>query len=559
MAVVIRSLVLAMAVMLIGLLPAGQAIAASPSGPGAGHSSNSGDAKSGKNKPSTSAPDRGGDARKIQPRAPQPAPRHSAPSSPGSPSAPGAGSPGGSQSSPAKPTRPRSSIPKPDRGPHKYSPNTKAPQTTHKDPSDRDSKRSRDKSDRPTGPQQNRAPNKVAPKTHDPKGSDQRERGRSRDSREPGDNKKDKRDDRRSDRAGTDRKKGGEPTRPERPPLPTRESTPRATTPGTPAPPSATPQAPQAPQAPEAPQTQTPRAPERRDQNPPAAILSPPMKQADPNEPSPKTPNITGRPDPKEGQPEAHAPPNPPAQPQGWREWYGILHGIGDLIEGGAWVLEQFFGDDDESPSAPENPPAEESPAPETPAPGTAPAEPAPPSTEQTPPPATTPAPPAPQPSAPAPSATTPPAPQDDTDGGSGRWVPESTNGWSQETKDYQEQVTGRPPGTTYEIPSKDAPSGKVSVDDVTPPTDTEKEKWTEVKYHRPDVVYDKDGNLQPWSKEARQMPDQLKRQYQAAEEHDAEVEWVVADERQLRDVQAEIDRSDYGDRITVRIEPPKK
>lgn len=163
---VIAALITAIAAILIVVLPAANAVAASPKGSGTSSQSHSGPGKSQKAKP-PSAGNRGPDAKTLNPRPQAPsAPRNTAPS----PSSPGAGTPGGTQQQ--KPsTKPRKPIPKPDRDPHKFSPKTKAPGNSSnydKPGSNRkksgNSARDRD-DDEQSGPSQNRGPNKFAPRT----------------------------------------------------------------------------------------------------------------------------------------------------------------------------------------------------------------------------------------------------------------------------------------------------------------------------------------------------------------------------------------------------------
>ncbi|MFW0786625.1 hypothetical protein AAFP35_19190 [Gordonia sp. CPCC 206044] len=172
----VRAVITVLAVLLVGALPLADSLAASTKGMGGGHSSGT----TGPNK-ATPGNRGGGQINKMKPRPAQPAPgRNSGPSS-----TPGNTSPGGTRPAPS---RPRSSAPKPDRGPHKFSPNTKAPNGTKRGSSgdDRDDKTRNTAPSRPTGPAQNRGPNKFSPNTKAPqtRNNDSRGRGHSR----PGDN-----------------------------------------------------------------------------------------------------------------------------------------------------------------------------------------------------------------------------------------------------------------------------------------------------------------------------------------------------------------------------------
>ncbi|RPA06115.1 hypothetical protein [Gordonia sp. OPL2] len=161
---VVAAVITAIAAILIVVLPAANAVAASPKNSGTSSQSHSGPGKSQKPKP-PSAGSRGPDAKTLNPR--PPAPRNNAPSQ----SSPGTGAPGGSHQQ-APPKKPRKPIPKPDRGPHKFSPKTKAPGNSSnydKPGSNRDksgsSARDRDERDGRSGPSQNRGPNKFSPRT----------------------------------------------------------------------------------------------------------------------------------------------------------------------------------------------------------------------------------------------------------------------------------------------------------------------------------------------------------------------------------------------------------
>ncbi|MGC4960999.1 hypothetical protein [Gordonia sp. DT101] len=137
--VLIGACVTAVAAVLIAILPLAHAGAASTNGMGGGASSQSGNSKSGHNKATPSPGNRRGEAHKIKPRP--------APSSP---------------AAPKKPSTPHRSPAKPDRDPHKYSPKTKAPNTS--DHGARSGNK-RKGADRPSGPSENRGPNKSTPNT----------------------------------------------------------------------------------------------------------------------------------------------------------------------------------------------------------------------------------------------------------------------------------------------------------------------------------------------------------------------------------------------------------
>ncbi|WP_232715611.1 Tox-REase-5 domain-containing protein [Gordonia metallireducens] len=146
----------------------------------------------------------------------------------------------------------------------------------------------------------------------------------------------------------------------------------------------------------------------------------------------------------------------------------------------------------------------------------------------------------------------------DTSGGGSGEWVPENESGWSKRAADYERQVTGTDPGVTYKIPSEDAPSGSVKVDGMEPATDDTKETWIEAKGEGYDWMIKEDGSLKKTTF-AEQLPDQLQRQYDAAEEHDAEVEWRVATPALEKAVEKQIEDLGLGDRIRVKHVPPEK
>ncbi|KSU53319.1 MULTISPECIES: Tox-REase-5 domain-containing protein [unclassified Gordonia (in: high G+C Gram-positive bacteria)] len=148
----------------------------------------------------------------------------------------------------------------------------------------------------------------------------------------------------------------------------------------------------------------------------------------------------------------------------------------------------------------------------------------------------------------------------DTTGGGSGEWVPENETGWSKEASDYERQVTGTDSGVTYKIPSEDAPSGAIKVDGMEPATDDSRETWIEAKGTASyDWMIEDDGSIRKNTKFAEQLPDQLQRQYDAAEEHDAEVEWRVATPALEKAIKRQIEDLGLGDRIRVEHIPPEK
>lgn len=156
----VRACLIVATLFLIVLLPLTHAEAASTKGMGNDRSSSqSGDGKSGKNKPSPSG---GGGINKGTPRA-QPGPsaggRDSGPSSGGNAgNAPQRSAPPGAD----KPNRTRKATPKPDRGPNKFSPKTRAPQTQTKNSSERN-RSSRKKRERREEQQQKQRDRRTAP------------------------------------------------------------------------------------------------------------------------------------------------------------------------------------------------------------------------------------------------------------------------------------------------------------------------------------------------------------------------------------------------------------
>lgn len=147
----------------------------------------------------------------------------------------------------------------------------------------------------------------------------------------------------------------------------------------------------------------------------------------------------------------------------------------------------------------------------------------------------------------------------DTTAGGSGKWVGEEVAGRSDRAVEYEKQVTGTESGVGYEVPSDSAKTGKVVMDGMEPATADSKELWIEAKSEGYDWMIDDEGNVHPKRDFAEELPDQLKRQYDAAEQHDAEVEWRVATPKLEKAVEKAIEDLGYGDRIRVKLVPPEK
>ena len=103
-----------------------------------------------------------------------------------------------------------------------------------------------------------------------------------------------------------------------------------------------------------------------------------------------------------------------------------------------------------------------------------------------------------------------------------GRWVPESTAGWSPRAKAYQQQITGRPAGTAYEV-------ARVKFDGIP--------EGTLVEAKGPGyATFVRNGQFQGWVKGSKDMVDQARRQLTAA--NGAPITWHVAEQAAVTAIQ---------------------
>lgn len=106
--------------------------------------------------------------------------------------------------------------------------------------------------------------------------------------------------------------------------------------------------------------------------------------------------------------------------------------------------------------------------------------------------------------------------------------------------------------------PLRRSPSGAVKVDGVEPATEDSRETWIEAKGTGYDWMIGEDGTVRPGTTFAEQLPAQLRNQYDAADQYDAEVEWRVATPALEKALEEAIDEGGYGDRIRVKHIPPE-
>ncbi|MFW0786187.1 Tox-REase-5 domain-containing protein [Gordonia sp. CPCC 206044] len=140
------------------------------------------------------------------------------------------------------------------------------------------------------------------------------------------------------------------------------------------------------------------------------------------------------------------------------------------------------------------------------------------------------------------------------SDDGTGSWHPEKKAGWSERARAYEQQVTESPGEMTYRVPSEHSDKGYVDFDGHEAAHDGEKELYIEAKGPGREWMIDEDGGLKHGA--AKEIPNQLERQYETAEQHDAEVEWRVATPEMEKAVNRIIAENDYGDRIRVKHIP---
>ncbi|SNV24278.1 Uncharacterised protein [Rhodococcus rhodochrous] len=141
------------------------------------------------------------------------------------------------------------------------------------------------------------------------------------------------------------------------------------------------------------------------------------------------------------------------------------------------------------------------------------------------------------------------------TNDGPGQWEYPNRGGTSERAGAYEEQVTGSPAGVEYAIPKADG-SGNVLFDGWDPDAG-ESGKLIEAKGPGYEWMVGDDGQFKPNMGAAKSLPDQLRRQSEAAESAGAEIEWRVAEERVAEAIEDMIDEAGY-ENITVKYVPPE-
>lgn len=139
------------------------------------------------------------------------------------------------------------------------------------------------------------------------------------------------------------------------------------------------------------------------------------------------------------------------------------------------------------------------------------------------------------------------------TEGGPGQWEYPNRDGMSDRARAYEEQVTGTPAGTEYAVPR---PGGRDVRFDGWDPDAGPNGTLVEAKGPGYEWLVGKDGAFKPGTGPAESIPDQLKRQHEAAAAAGVEVEWRVAERRVAEAIEDLILEADY-DNITVKHVPP--
>ncbi|MDG4668645.1 PPE domain-containing protein [Mycobacterium sp. 236(2023)] len=141
---------------------------------------------------------------------------------------------------------------------------------------------------------------------------------------------------------------------------------------------------------------------------------------------------------------------------------------------------------------------------------------------------------------------------------GPGEWVAERRGGGSTGSRAYEEQVTGAPADMEYELPRGDGQPGRTDFDGYDPDAGPDGLLF-EAKGENYDWMVGPDGNFKPELGPARDIPQQLGRQYSAAElAGGVPVEWRVAEPRVAIAIERLVDTLGYDDLITVVFVPPR-
>lgn len=135
---------------------------------------------------------------------------------------------------------------------------------------------------------------------------------------------------------------------------------------------------------------------------------------------------------------------------------------------------------------------------------------------------------------------------------GPGEWTTRSRR--DGEWRDYERHVTGYPAGMEYAV---SRPDGPVDFDGFETDAGTGG-LLVEAKGNGYAWQVGPNGEFDPTFKAAKDIPQELQRQYQVAIQEDIPVEWRVAEPQAAAAIQAIIDAQGYGDMITVAVVPVK-
>lgn len=141
------------------------------------------------------------------------------------------------------------------------------------------------------------------------------------------------------------------------------------------------------------------------------------------------------------------------------------------------------------------------------------------------------------------------------SDGGPGEWIEANRNGMSERAKAYEEQVSGAPAGTEYEVPREG--ENPVKFDGWDKEANDGEGLLIEAKGEGYDWMVGKDGSFKDL-KAVDKLEDQLSRQADAARQAGKEVEWRVAEPRVAEALEKMVADGGYGDVINVEHVPPE-
>lgn len=141
-------------------------------------------------------------------------------------------------------------------------------------------------------------------------------------------------------------------------------------------------------------------------------------------------------------------------------------------------------------------------------------------------------------------------------DGGPGEWIEANRGGMSERAKEYEEQVSGAPAGTEYEVPREG--ENPVKFDGWDAEANDGDGLLIEAKGPGYESFLDKKtGEFDPRFGAGKDISEQLDRQFQAAQQAGKEVEWRVAEPRVAEEIERMVAERGYGDVINVEYVPP--